>query len=170
MRQDCRVDQWKRPQARGGFPSLRRVERRKMSRTELFIQLLKIAIGLAFGAYFVWWSLQVLDRLTPEYDAATAVVAPRIMKAAAAPVGSPWMWTLIFGHHEGRMRPTREDAMAASGGPDQANNPTAPDRSAQSTESQVRTESARKLSPRSQSTGNAVQLPSSCASVLALAG
>jgi hypothetical protein len=28
--------------------------------------------------------LQVLDRLTPEYDAATAVVAPRIMKAAAA--------------------------------------------------------------------------------------
>jgi hypothetical protein len=31
--------------------------------------------GLAFGAYFVWWSLQVLDRLTPEYDARTAVVA-----------------------------------------------------------------------------------------------
>jgi hypothetical protein len=38
-------------------------------------QLLKVAIGLAFGAYFVWWSLQVLDRLTPEYDARTAVVA-----------------------------------------------------------------------------------------------
>jgi signal transduction histidine kinase len=35
----------------------------------------KVAIGLAFGAYFVWWSLQVLDRLTPEYDARTAVVA-----------------------------------------------------------------------------------------------
>jgi len=46
-----------------------------MTRTELIVQLLKIAIGLAFGAYFVWWSLQVLDRLTPEYDAATAVVA-----------------------------------------------------------------------------------------------
>ena len=46
----------------------------KMTRTELIIQLLKVAIGLAFGAYFVWWSLQVLDRLTPEYDA-TAVVA-----------------------------------------------------------------------------------------------
>jgi hypothetical protein len=45
-----------------------------MTRTELIIQLLKVAIGLAFGAYFVWWSLQVLDRLTPEYDAATAVV------------------------------------------------------------------------------------------------
>jgi hypothetical protein len=29
----------------------------------------------AFGAYFVWWSLQVLDRLTPEYDVPTAVVA-----------------------------------------------------------------------------------------------
>jgi hypothetical protein len=37
-----------------------------MTRTELIIQLLKLAIGLAFGAYFVWWSLQVLDRLTPE--------------------------------------------------------------------------------------------------------
>ena len=24
------------------------------------------------AAYFVWWSLQVLDRLTPEYDGATA--------------------------------------------------------------------------------------------------
>src|SRR5262249_1474586 len=46
-----------------------------MTRTELIVQLLKIAIGLAFGAYFVWWSLQVLDRLTPEYDASTAGVA-----------------------------------------------------------------------------------------------
>jgi hypothetical protein len=45
-----------------------------MTRTELIIQILKVVIGLAFGAYFVWWSLQVLDRLTPEYDA-TAVVA-----------------------------------------------------------------------------------------------
>src|SRR5262249_14858056 len=33
----------------------------KMTRTELIIQLLKVAIGLAFGAYFVWWSLQVLE-------------------------------------------------------------------------------------------------------------
>jgi hypothetical protein len=63
------------PQARLGFSLLWRVERRKMTRTELIIQLLKVAIGLAFGAYFVWWSLQVLDRLTPEYDAPTAVVA-----------------------------------------------------------------------------------------------
>jgi hypothetical protein len=45
-----------------------------MTRTELIIQLLKVAIGLAFGTYFVWWSLQVVDRLTPEYDARTAVV------------------------------------------------------------------------------------------------
>src|SRR5215510_9410719 len=51
-----------------------RVERRKMTRTELIVQLLKIAIGLVFGAYFVWWSLEVLDRLTPEYDVPTAVV------------------------------------------------------------------------------------------------
>jgi hypothetical protein len=40
------------------------------------------------------------------------------MKAAASPVGSPWMWTLAFGHHEDRT-PThrhaasREAAMAA---------------------------------------------------------
>lgn len=37
-----------------------------MTRTELIIQLLKLAIGLAFGAYFVWWSLEVLDRVAPE--------------------------------------------------------------------------------------------------------
>jgi hypothetical protein len=32
----------------------------------------------------------------------------RIFKADAAPVGSPWTWTLIFPHHE-----DREAAMAA---------------------------------------------------------
>jgi hypothetical protein len=41
-----------------------------------------------------------------------------LMKAAAAPVGMSWMWTLAFGHHEDRtpMRgyeATREAAMAA---------------------------------------------------------
>ena len=41
-----------------------------------------------------------------------------IMKAAAAPVGTPWMWTLGFGHHEDRTpthgyEATREAAMAA---------------------------------------------------------
>jgi hypothetical protein len=47
------------------------------------------------------------------------VVIGRIMQAApAAPVGTPWMWTLAFGHHEDRTPPhgyaaTREDAMAA---------------------------------------------------------
>jgi hypothetical protein len=45
-------------------------------------------------------------------------VVGRIFKANAAPVGSPWMWTLIFPHHE-RRSPThgyaasREGAMAA---------------------------------------------------------
>jgi hypothetical protein len=51
-----------------------------MTRTELIIQILKVVIGLAFGAYFVWWSLQVLDRLTPEYDGATAM-AGRILES-----------------------------------------------------------------------------------------
>jgi hypothetical protein len=42
----------------------------------------------------------------------------RIFNANAAPVGSPWMWTLIFPHHEGRMpthgyEATREAAMTA---------------------------------------------------------
>jgi hypothetical protein len=40
------------------------------------------------------------------------------MKVHAAPVGTPWMWTLAFGHHEDRWPmhryvPTREAAMAA---------------------------------------------------------
>jgi hypothetical protein len=34
-----------------------------MSPGETIIQLLKIVIGIAFGAYFVWWSLEVLHRL-----------------------------------------------------------------------------------------------------------
>jgi len=40
------------------------------------------------------------------------------MKAAAAPVGTPWLWTLGYGHHEDRTpifgyEPTREAAMVA---------------------------------------------------------
>src|SRR5215468_7209496 len=64
----------------------------KMTRTELIIQLLKVAIGLAFGAYFVWWSLEVLDRLTPESEAPAALVG-HIFKAKAAPVGAWWSLT-----------------------------------------------------------------------------
>jgi len=46
------------------------------------------------------------------------VVVGRIMQAAAAPVGEPWLWTLAFGQHEDRWpthgyAPTREAAMAA---------------------------------------------------------
>jgi len=33
---------------------------------------------------------------------ADGAVVGRIMKAAAAPVGTPWMWILAFGHHEDR--------------------------------------------------------------------
>jgi len=44
---------------------------------------------------------------------ADATVVGRIMKVHAAPEGSPWMWTLAFGHHEDRTpthgyEPTRE--------------------------------------------------------------
>src|SRR5215469_8585330 len=88
-----------------------RVERRKMTRTELIVQLLKITIGVVFGAYFVWWSLQVLDRLTPEYDAPTDG-RPRIMKDRRRAVD------LDFGQHEDRTlthgyAATSEAAMAA---------------------------------------------------------
>jgi hypothetical protein len=31
---------------------------------------------------------------------ANGAVVGQIFKANAAPVGSPWMWTLAFGHHE----------------------------------------------------------------------
>ena len=49
---------------------------------------------------------------------ADGVVVGRIMKAAASPVGTPWTWTLAFGHHEDRTpthgyAATREAAMAA---------------------------------------------------------
>jgi hypothetical protein len=71
-----------------------------MTRTELIVQLLKVAIGLAFGAYFVWWSLEVLDRLAPENEAPTPALGH--MKVHATPVGSPSMWTLAFGCHEDR--------------------------------------------------------------------
>jgi len=45
-------------------------------------------------------------------------VVGRIMKAAAAPVGQPWLWALAYGHHEDRTpiygyAPTREAAMVA---------------------------------------------------------
>jgi len=49
---------------------------------------------------------------------ADGVVVGRILKVHAAPVGSPWMWTLAFGQHEDRTpthgyAETREAAMAA---------------------------------------------------------
>jgi hypothetical protein len=54
-----------------------------------------------------------------DYDVlAEGVIVGRIMKAAASPVETPWLWTLAFGHHEDRTpthgyAATREAAMAA---------------------------------------------------------
>ena len=59
------------------------------------------------------------QRHDDDYDVlADGVVVGRIMLAAAAPVGSPWLWTLGYGHHEDRApthgyEATREAAMAA---------------------------------------------------------
>ena len=36
-----------------------------MTKGELAIQLIKIALRAAIGTYFVWWSLEVLHRLPP---------------------------------------------------------------------------------------------------------
>ena len=53
-----------------------------------------------------------------DYDVlAEGIVVGRIMKAAAAPVGTPWLWTLAYGYHEDRTpthdyEGTREAAMA----------------------------------------------------------
>jgi hypothetical protein len=45
--------------------------------------------------------------MTIDFDVlADGVVAGRIFKANVAPVGSPWMWSLAFEHHEDRT-PTR---------------------------------------------------------------
>ena len=54
-----------------------------------------------------------------DYDVlCEGAVVGRIMKAAAAPIGQPWLWTLAYGHHEDRTpihgyEATREAVMAA---------------------------------------------------------
>jgi hypothetical protein len=54
-----------------------------------------------------------------DYDVlADRVAVGRILHAAAAPVGMPWMWTLLFDYHQDRApthgyAATREAAMAA---------------------------------------------------------
>jgi hypothetical protein len=51
-----------------------------------------------------------------DYDVlAEGKVVGRIVKAAASPVGKPWMWTVLYGYHDDRTgyEPTREAAMAA---------------------------------------------------------
>jgi hypothetical protein len=60
------------------------------------------------------------ERGDDDYDVlCEGAVVGRIIKIrAAAPVGQPWLWTLIYGYHEGRTpthgyAATRETAMAA---------------------------------------------------------
>jgi len=59
------------------------------------------------------------ERGDDDYDVlCEGAVVGRIIKSAAAPVGQPWLWTLIYGYHEDRTpthgyEPTREAAMAA---------------------------------------------------------
>ena len=59
------------------------------------------------------------ERGDDDYDVlCEGAVVGRVIKSAAAPVGQPWLWTLIYGYHEDRTpthgyEPTREAAMAA---------------------------------------------------------
>jgi hypothetical protein len=63
-----------------------------------------------------FWPIRQMD---DDYDVlADGAVVGRICKVNASPVGTPWMWTLAFGHHEDRTpthgyAATREAAMAA---------------------------------------------------------
>ena len=51
-----------------------------------------------------------------DYDVlADGIIVGRSFKANAAPVGTPWMWTLVFGRHEDRA-PTHGYAADARGG------------------------------------------------------
>jgi hypothetical protein len=38
---------------------------RPMTKTEPIFQLAKIALGVAFGGYFLWWSVEVQHLLPP---------------------------------------------------------------------------------------------------------
>ena len=60
-------------------------------------------------------SYGVLDILVAQI--VSGEVVGRIFKVHAAPAGSPWMWTLAFGHHEDRT-PTqlRRDPRGGDGG------------------------------------------------------
>ncbi len=49
-----------RPDRTGGCEG-----RLSMSKDELVIQLIKIALGILIAGYFLWWSLEVLKRLPP---------------------------------------------------------------------------------------------------------
>ena len=40
---------------------------RLMSKDELIIQLVKVALGVLIAGYFFWWSLEVLKRLPPPH-------------------------------------------------------------------------------------------------------
>ena len=39
----------------------------QMTKDELIIQLVKVALGILIGGYFLWWSLEVLKRLPPPH-------------------------------------------------------------------------------------------------------
>jgi hypothetical protein len=57
-----------------------------------------------------------LDRLAPGNEAPTSVIG-RMVKVHATPEGSPWMWTLAFGHPTWVAPPKPEDDSATPNPP-----------------------------------------------------
>jgi hypothetical protein len=52
----------------------------------------------------------LIARASEKSVLADGAVVGRIMKAVAAPVGSPWIWTLAYGYHEDTPTHVRSDA------------------------------------------------------------
>jgi hypothetical protein len=58
---------YRRVKTIGNFAGRRVAGGTSMSKDELIIQLVKIGLGLLLGGYFIWWSLEMLQRLPPPH-------------------------------------------------------------------------------------------------------
>jgi hypothetical protein len=89
-----------------------------MTRTELIVQLLKVAIGLAFGAYFRLVEFASTRSINPSIRCPDRCGRPRIMRDRRRASREPMAWTLAFEQPEDRT-PThwlRGDARGRDGG------------------------------------------------------
>ena len=59
-----------------------------MSKDELIIQLVKVALGILIGGYFLWWSLEVLKRLPPRISPRDRSALPAVGRRYSARANS----------------------------------------------------------------------------------